>query len=103
MAKKSALSVSDKNANRRPVVVFTEHRGVFFGYVEGPTEGKTELVLHDAKMLIKFQNGKGVFQVTSEGPVGNCHVSAPCPRFEVNKISGVADVTPEAALVWAAK
>jgi hypothetical protein len=99
-------SMQDSAKTSRPVVVFTQWKGVFFGYVEGSREetyGKDILSLKNCKMLINFRNGKGVFQVTSEGPVGNCLVSSVCPEIEIRGITGVSEVSPEAEKVWASK
>lgn len=44
----------------RPVIVCTEHRGVFFGYAED-TAGNT-INLKRARMAIKFGTRRGVME-----------------------------------------
>ena len=50
--------MATKSSKRRPVIVCTEHRGVFFGYA-ADTKG-TEIALTGARMAIQFGTTRGV-------------------------------------------
>lgn len=85
--------------NLRPVIVCTEHRGVFFGYAED-TSG-TSIHLGSARMAIRFGTTRGVMELAETGPTTNSKVSARA-NIEVRKITAVFEVTPAAATAWEA-
>lgn len=81
----------------RPVIICTEHRGVFFGYA---TDTSGDVVkLSRAKMAIYWGTSKGVMELAHTGPTTKSRISAPAD-IEVRKITAVFDVTPEAEAKW---
>lgn len=87
------------NKTERPVIVCTEHRGVFFGYAID-TKG-TEIDLKRARMAIVFGTTRGVMELAETGPTKNSKISARAD-IEVRKVSAVFEVTPAAAEAWEA-
>jgi len=86
----------------RPVIVTTQHRGVFFGFVEGVCEGKT-IRLHRMRNCIYWVSAiGGVFGLASEGPKAGCKIGAVVPSATLQDVTSVADCTPEAAAAWEA-
>ena len=87
----------------RPVIVCTEHRGVFYGLV-GDTTGwqlpGAVLRLHQARMAIYWGTERGVFQLAATGPTRASKISA-AADIEVNKITAVVEVSEAAAKAWA--
>lgn len=83
----------------RPVIVCTEHRGVFFGYA-GDTGG-SEIKLERARMAIAFGTTRGVMELAETGPTRSSKISARAD-IDVRKVSAVFEVTPEAAEKWEA-
>jgi len=83
----------------RPVIVCTEHRGVFFGYAEDTT-GQT-IILKRARMAIYFGTSRGVMELAETGPTEKSKVSARAD-IDVRKITAVFEVTPEATKKWEA-
>lgn len=81
----------------RPVIVCTEHRGVFFGYAT-ETTGET-IQLKRARMAIYFGTNRGVMELAETGPTDKSKVSARAD-IDVRKITAVFEVTPEAAKKW---
>jgi hypothetical protein len=81
----------------RPVIVCTEHKGVFFGYAE-ETTGET-VQLKRARMAIKFGTTRGVMQLAETGPTNNSRISARAD-IDVRKVSAVLEVTEAAAKAW---
>lgn len=86
-----------KNTTGRPVIVCTEHRGVFFGYADD-TAGNT-INLKRARMAIKFGTRRGVMELAETGPTGNSNISARAD-IEVRKVTAVFEVTPAATEKW---
>lgn len=84
-------------SNERPVIVCTEHRGVFFGYADD-TSG-TEIKLQRARMAIAFGTTRGVMELAETGPTPRSKVSARAD-IDVRKVTAVFEVTPAAAEKW---
>lgn len=83
----------------RPVIVCTEHRGVFFGYAKN-TRGET-IDLKRARMAIYFGTTRGVMELAESGPTATSKISARAD-IEVRKVTAVFEVTTEAAQKWEA-
>jgi hypothetical protein len=83
--------------SERPVIVCTEHRGVFFGYA-GDTSG-TEIALRRARMAIAFGTTRGVMELAETGPTPRSKISARAD-IDVRKVTAVFEVTPAAAEKW---
>lgn len=86
-------------SKERPVVVCTEHRGVFFGYA-GDTSGNV-INLRGARMAISFGTTRGVMELAETGPTSRSKVSARAD-IDVRKVTAVFEVTPAAAEKWEA-
>ena len=83
----------------RPVIVCTEHRGVFFGYAN-ETKG-TEIDLRRGRMAIAFGTTRGVMELAETGPTARSKISARADLF-VRKVTAVFEVTAAAAEKWEA-
>lgn len=102
------MSVADKvseqaeaAAAERPVLVTTEHRGVFFGYATDATGDPIRL--KRARNCVYWSRAmKGFRGLASVGPDKDCRVGPPAD-IELRKITAVAEVTPEAAKAWEAQ
>lgn len=88
-----------ESAKGRPVIVCTEHRGVFFGYASD-TKGDV-INLTAARMAIAFGTTRGVMELAETGPTGRSKISARAD-IEVRKVTAVFEVTPAAAEKWEA-
>ena len=86
-------------AEPRPVIVCTEHRGVFFGYA-ADTAGDV-IHLKDARMAIYWGTTRGVMQLAEAGPTSSSKISAKAD-IEIRKITAVFDVAPAAHEAWKA-
>jgi hypothetical protein len=91
--------MATKVVKERPVIVCTEHRGVFFGYAAA-TKG-TEIELKRARMAIAFGTQRGVMELAETGPTSRSKVSARAD-IDVRKVTAVFEVTDAAAKAWEA-
>ena len=83
----------------RPVIVCTEHRGVFYGHA---TDTSGDVIhLRGARMAIAFGTTKGVMELAETGPTARSRISARAD-IEVRKVTAVFAVTPEASAKWEA-
>lgn len=88
----------------KPVLITTEHRGVFFGYIpEGakPGENREIRVEKCRNCLYWSTNVKGFIGLATTGPIGDSRVG-PAADLTLYNVTCIADVTPEAASVWEA-
>ena len=88
-----------KTAKERPVIICTEHRGVFFGYA-ADTSGDT-VHLRQARMAIYWGTTSGVMELADTGPTAKSKISA-AADIEVRKVTAVFEVTPAAEAAWKA-
>lgn len=84
---------------KRPVIICTTYRGVFFGYAEDTSGDRIHLT--NAKMAIYWGTTKGVMELARTGPTDKSKISAPAD-IEVRSITAVFEVTPEAEARWTA-
>lgn len=85
----------------RPVLVTTEHRGVFFGYARefGPT-----MRLEDAQLAVLWDCDTHGFEgLAHTGPNGNCRIGPPATAEMLTGVTGVFAVTEQAAERWKAQ
>ncbi len=87
---------------KRPVIICTEHRGVFFGNTEKTSQDIVDsrtVDLTGAKMAIRFGTTKGVMELADTGPTGNSKAGAPAD-ITLNAVTAVFEVTAGAAEKW---
>lgn len=89
--------MSTQKSAVRPVIVCTEHRGVFFGYADD-TKG-SEIALKRARMAISFGTTRGVMELAETGPTSRSKISARAD-IDIRKVTAVFEVSPAAADAW---
>ena len=87
-----------KSTKERPVIVCTEHRGVFFGYATDISGD--DVPLKRARMAIYFGTTRGVMELAETGPTSKSKISARADIPRLPKVTAVFDVTPEAVQKW---
>jgi len=84
---------------KKAVVVTTEFRGVFFGYLAKSDGDVAELT--GAKNCIYWTaDVKGFIGLATKGPVSGCKIGPAAPRLKLNKVTAVIDCTKEAEEAW---
>lgn len=88
--------------NKKPIVVTTEFRGVFFGYVNPSLDYSPDKIeLEDARMCVYWSSSiKGVLGLAATGPNEKCRIGPKVPKLTAWKITAVLDCTSEAAEQW---
>jgi hypothetical protein len=82
------------------VMVTTEFRGVFFGYLtEMPVNGS--VTIKRARNCVYWsQDVRGFMGLASGGPTQNCKVGPAVSSITLNKVTSIAEVSPEAEKKW---
>ncbi len=85
----------------KAVLVTTEFRGVFFGYVKDEKNLPHEITLTDAKNCIYWSSDCGGFLgLASNGPTSGCKIGVVVPELRLFKITSVTPVSDGAATKW---
>ena len=85
----------------RPVLVTTEFRGVFFGYVKNDKNLPEEITLTNARNCIYWSAScNGFLGLASEGVKSGCKIGAKVDEVKLYKITSVTPVTEKAAKTW---
>lgn len=85
-----------------PVVVTTEKKGVFFGYLPQAKPSKEKTVdLQKARMCVYWSsNVRGVLGLASTGPKSGCKISPAVPAIHLDGVTSVMTCSTEAAAAW---
>lgn len=83
----------------KPLVVTTEHRGVFFGY--GIPSDAPTIKLEQAQMCIYWpQENKGVIGLAVEGPLKGSRIGPAAKYIILRGVTAVMEATKEAEERW---
>jgi hypothetical protein len=93
------------NDNKAPVIITTNHRGVFFGYVDQAVldedKPRAHIKVSGARMCLYWaQSVGGVLGLASNGPNSDCRISARAPAVVLRDITAVMECSPQAADRW---
>lgn len=83
-----------------PVLITTEYRGVFFGYISEDDITKTSISVKKAKMAINWGTERGVMQLAKEGPTSESKISDDADIPALHKVTAIFHVTEKAEQKW---
>jgi hypothetical protein len=93
-------TTTKKTTPERPVLVTTEHRGVFFGYAQN-TDGDT-ITLRGGRLCIYWSRDvRGFMGLAANGPTASCRIG-PAADITLRKVTAVVEVTEAAVMAWEA-
>ena len=88
----------NKNEKGKAVLVTTEFKGVFFGYLEGRSENS--VTLKNARNCIYWPAANnGFLGLANMGPLAGSKIG-PRADIELMKPTCIADATPESVELW---
>lgn len=86
---------------KNAVLVTTEFRGVFFGFVKSDKKLPNEITLTEAKNCIYWASSCGGFLgLAAKGPNSECKIGAQVNEITLYKITSVTPVSEEAVEKW---
>lgn len=89
-----------QTSNTVPLLVTTEHKGVFFGY--GHITQDKIIRLENARMCVYWaQDVRGIIGLAATGPTSGCRITAPCPAITLQGVTSIIEVSKEAEEKWA--
>lgn len=85
----------------KAVLVTTEFRGVFFGYVKDDKHLPDEITLTDVRNCIYWSSDCGGFLgLATTGPTSQCKIGTKVDELRLFKVTSISPVTDEAAKKW---
>lgn len=85
----------------KPVLITTEHRGVFAGLIpDGQDLTARSMPLKSAKMAIYWGTSRGVMELCETGPTAKSRISATADIPMLHNITAVFEITPKAWGKW---
>jgi len=93
--------MAKQTAKRRPYLVTTEFRGVFFGYTDDPDA--EIVVLTDARLCVSWSaDMHGFTGLAATGPGEACRIGPTAPEVRLRGVTSVSAVAEEAEARWLA-
>lgn len=97
MTTKKKTTKARASAKKKPVLVCTKHRGVFYGWVPSNQNMLVEHVtVSDVCMAIYWGTSRGVQELTATGPTSKTKLSLSSPSAGLRDVTAIFDVTAEA-------
>lgn len=86
----------------KPVLICTQHRGVFFGFLpkDADLTQRTLTDIKGARMAIYWGTDKGVMQLAESGPTSTSRIGAAATIDVLHDITAVFAVSAEAVKKW---
>jgi len=89
-----------KQSETRPVVVTTQHRGVFVGYTADPP-GAEIVTLERGRMIVYWPTDvHGVLGLATHGPLQGSRVSPAVKSITLRNVTAIIEASPAAAEQW---
>lgn len=88
--------------DKRPVLVTTAHRGVFFGYLVEERDGGKTVILANARCAIKFNTTGGFLELAGSGPNSGSKIGERAPEIKLYDVTSISDCTEKAVAAWEA-
>lgn len=86
---------------KKAVLVTTEYRGVFFGYVKDDKKIPQQITLAEARNCLYWSSDVGGFLgLAANGPSSSCKIGTQVPELTLYKVTSITPVTNEAAKKW---
>lgn len=87
----------------KPVIITTEFRGVFFGYVKDDKKLPEQVTLTGVRNCIYWSaNVGGFLGLASNGPNKDCRIGQRVDEITLYKVTSVTPVSDTAANAWEA-
>ena len=84
-----------------PVLITTDKRGVFFGFINPEDAGNTDIEAEKIQMCVYWDTSvRGVLGLAANGPGSKCRISAPVSKGILRGVTFVGECSEEAVKAW---
>ena len=84
----------------RAVMVTTEFRGIFFGYMSEPPVDGSVTIKRARNCIYWAADVKGFLGLAANGPSMSCKIGPAVPSLTLTKVTSISEVTKEAVEKW---
>lgn len=89
--------------NFQPVLITTEHRGVFFGYIKDDKKAPAQITLTGVRNCIYWSSSCGGFLgLAANGPDKDCRIGERVSEVTIYKVTSITPVEKKAEKAWEA-
>lgn len=85
------------------VLITTEYRGIFWGWLEATRDGGRTVVLTGARSAIYWGTTHGFLELAQIGPNSKSRIGARADRITLYEVTSMTECTPEATAAWEAR
>jgi hypothetical protein len=96
----AAETITTASLIGKPVLVTTERRGVFFGFLAEHDPDKRVAVLTNIRCAIRWRTTGGFLELAAKGPNVNSKIGTEAPASRVDLITSITVCTDAAAKAW---
>ena len=89
-----------KANKEQAVMVTTEFRGVFFGYMNEPPVDGSITIVRARNCVYWSSDVKGFMGLAANGPTKNCKIGPAVLKLTLNKVTAVIEVSASAQAKW---
>lgn len=95
--------MATKSAATKPVIVTTEHRGVFYGFVPNKAPLDVTVIRIERVRMVVYWSAdvRGVVGLAATGPTNGCRIEFEAPAVTLQDVTAVIEVSEEAAKKFA--
>lgn len=86
----------------KAVLVTTQFRGVFFGYLKDDKKAPDELTLTGVRNCIKWVGTNGFLGLAAKGPNKDCRIGERVSQVTLYKVTSITPVEDAAVKAWEA-
>ena len=91
-----------KTEREKPLLVATEHKGIYFGWGVPSEPQSANLILRQAQLCVYWSSDvKGVLGLAVTGPTAGCKVGPSVPVLHLRDVTYTVECTVEAVEAWA--
>lgn len=86
---------------KQAVIVTTEFKGVFCGYLEEYNDVTKLAVLTEARCAVSWGNGvKGFVDLAVNGPNRHCRITTAAQKMKLEKVTSILECSEKAIKAW---
>lgn len=83
------------------VVVTTEHRGVFFGYINPDDINERSIRVEQCRMCVRWEtSNRGVVGLAATGPDSAAKITPAAPAIVLHDVTSVMECSKAAVKAW---
>lgn len=89
-----------KVTQKNPVLITTQHRGVFQGDLQSFNPETKQAIISSSRCCVVWRGIKGFVALAATGPSNQCRITPAAPEMTLEGVTSITKCTPEAVAAW---